>query len=266
MSVARGFQLAMSADTSGFIDKTLRQTQTVPDLKLKGGLFPLTSLELVDYNETWLREQLQKKTNEAPEFFKQAPVILNTEQFSGDACDVDLKKIKALCAEYGLMLVALRSNEAGLQQQAIDLGMGLLSANRKRGGNGGGDGAQHPVKGRRSTDTFKNTIIKSPVRSGQQVYASGGDLIVMAPVSAGAEILADGNIHVYGPIRGRALAGVNGDINAGVFCQSLEAELISIAGRYTTLEDSESHYWKQPVHIFLQDDEFCIEPLPVPSR
>ena len=106
-----------------------------------------------------------------------------------------------------------------------------------------------------------NMLVTTPVRSGQQLYAPGGDLIVLAPVSAGAEILADGNIHVYAPLRGRALAGVKGDTEARVFCQSLEAELISIAGSYKVNEDLRGELWKKPIKAHLSNDQLIIDPL-----
>jgi septum site-determining protein MinC len=99
------------------------------------------------------------------------------------------------------------------------------------------------------------------VRSGQQVYAPEGDLIILAPVQAGAEVLATGNIHVYGPLRGRALAGVHGQGQARVFCQSLEAELVSIAGQYKISEDLQKLGWKKPVQIQLRDDLLVATPL-----
>ncbi|MCP5161078.1 MAG: septum site-determining protein MinC [Hahellaceae bacterium] len=104
-------------------------------------------------------------------------------------------------------------------------------------------------------------VITTPVRSGQQIYAAGGDLIVMAPVSAGAEILADGNIHVYGPLRGRALAGVKGNSGARIFCQSLEAELVSIAGQYKISEDLQGDRWRKNAQICLREDRLEIRPL-----
>ena len=104
-------------------------------------------------------------------------------------------------------------------------------------------------------------MITQPVRSGQQVYAPGGDLIVLAPVSAGSELLADGHIHVYGPLRGRALAGVRGDTNARIFCQSLEAELVSVAGQYKVAEDLRRQQWKEAVQISLEGDSLKIEAL-----
>ncbi len=97
-----------------------------------------------------------------------------------------------------------------------------------------------------------------PVRSGTQIYARGGDLIVTAAVSAGAEVMADGNIHVYGRLRGRALAGAAGDTAARIFCTRLEAELISIAGRYLVSEQLPAEYQGGPAQIALVDDALTI--------
>ena len=97
-----------------------------------------------------------------------------------------------------------------------------------------------------------------PVRSGTQIYARGGDLIVTAAVSPGAEIMADGNIHVYGALRGRALAGVAGDIGARIFCTRLEAELVSIAGRYLVSEQLPVEHQGGAVQIALLDDRLTI--------
>ena len=104
-------------------------------------------------------------------------------------------------------------------------------------------------------------VVTEPVRSGQQVFADSGDLIVMAPVSAGAEVIARGNVHIYGPLRGRALAGVNGDESARIFCQRLEAELIAVAGLYKVSEDIDRAHWRRRVHIGLEADRLVIAPL-----
>jgi septum site-determining protein MinC len=84
---------------------------------------------------------------------------------------------------------------------------------------------------------------------------------VMGPVSAGAELLADGNIHVYSSLRGRALAGISGDTNARIFCHSLEAELVSIAGLYRVSEDLDASVFKKQVHIYLDDGYLRMDPL-----
>ena len=98
-------------------------------------------------------------------------------------------------------------------------------------------------------------IITSPVRGGQTVYAEGCDLVVIASVSPGAELMADGNIHVYGPMRGRALAGHKGNTKARIFCQQLSAELVSIAGKYRVSEDlRRDPLWGTGVQISMSSD------------
>jgi septum site-determining protein MinC len=109
--------------------------------------------------------------------------------------------------------------------------------------------------------TAASLVVTEPVRSGQRIFADRGDLVVIASVSSGAELIAQGNIHVYGPLRGRALAGVNGDRSARIFCQSLEAELIAIAGLYRTSDDLGPSTRNQRVQAFLKDDTLCVEPL-----
>jgi len=104
-------------------------------------------------------------------------------------------------------------------------------------------------------------VVTNPVRSGQRILADRGDLVVVGSVSSGAELIARGNIHVYGAMRGRALAGANGDTNARIFCQSLEAELIAIAGIYRTTDDIENSLRKQRAQVFLKDETLYIEPL-----
>src|SRR5690606_16388031 len=99
------------------------------------------------------------------------------------------------------------------------------------------------------------------VRSGRQIYAQGGDLVIVGPVSPGAELLADGSIHVYGALRGRALAGVSGDERARIFCQSLEAELISIAGLYRIAEDIDRAVLRKQVQIYLEEGRLRFAPV-----
>jgi septum site-determining protein MinC len=105
------------------------------------------------------------------------------------------------------------------------------------------------------------TIIDRPLRSGQQVYAKG-DLIVLGLVSFGAEVIAEGNIHIYAPLRGRALAGVHGNLDARIFCTCLEPELISIAGIYRTTENPlPADVLSKAVQIWLNEEKLMIEPL-----
>lgn len=118
--------------------------------------------------------------------------------------------------------------------------------------------AAEPVRLATSSQT---TVIDKPLRSGQRIYAKG-DLVVLGLVSYGAEVIAEGNIHIYAPLRGRALAGVQGNHDARIFCTCLEPELISIAGIYRTTENPlPADVHGKPVQIWLEEEKLMIEPL-----
>jgi septum site-determining protein MinC len=104
-------------------------------------------------------------------------------------------------------------------------------------------------------------LVTRPIRSGQRVYAAGRDLVVLASVSSGAEVIADGNIHVYGTLRGRALAGVRGNREARIFCLKLQAELVAIAGQYRVSDQLESAQTDVPTQIYLAEKRLLIEAL-----
>jgi septum site-determining protein MinC len=106
------------------------------------------------------------------------------------------------------------------------------------------------------------TIVTEPVRAGQQIHAGGGDLVVLAPVSPGAELLAEGHVHVYSSLRGRAHAGIGGDHNARIFCHSLNAQLVSIAGLYLVNAEVDERWLGQRVQIRCVDEAIVMEPLP----
>jgi septum site-determining protein MinC len=109
--------------------------------------------------------------------------------------------------------------------------------------------------------TLPGLTVRTPVRSGQVIHAVGGDLVVLAPVSSGAELIADGNIHVYGPLRGRALAGARGNSDVSIFCLSLEAEFISIAGRYLMAEEISKLARGKPARAYLEEESLVITAL-----
>jgi len=104
-------------------------------------------------------------------------------------------------------------------------------------------------------------LIDKPVRTGQQIYARDTDLIVMGSIAPGAEVIADNNIHVYGPLRGRALCGVSGNTSTRIFCKSLEAELVSVAGNYRVLEEIPEDLRGKPAQIWLDGEKLNIGPL-----
>ena len=104
-------------------------------------------------------------------------------------------------------------------------------------------------------------VITQPVRSGQVIYAQNADLVVLAPVNPGAQVIADGHIHIYAPLRGRAVAGVQGLLGARIFCQRLEAELIAISGAYLTADDIPEARRGRPAQIHLEAGECRIAAL-----
>lgn len=233
-----------------------------PSFRLKGGRVTITTLELYNYDYANFTEQLADTVQSAPDFFRQTPVILSLEKCRQDGF-IDFIELGELCREYGLVPVAVRGGNEEHTLSANVAGLPTLPPARERLDV---PATPEPEAPQEAPDIpilqgSSNRLITQPIRSGQQIYAPGGDLIVIASVSAGAEILADGNIHVYGPLRGRALAGVKGDTEARIFCQSLEAELISIAGHYKVNEDLRSQNWKQAAHAQLIEDQLIITAL-----
>ncbi|MGF1528592.1 MAG: septum site-determining protein MinC [Candidatus Competibacterales bacterium] len=222
--------------------------------ELKGSLFTLSVLYLRHTDCGAIDGYLAVKARQAPEFFKNAPVVIDLEAFDGDdEARIDFSRLYQLLRQRGLAPVGVRHGGHFLRQAAFDAGLPLLPD------------ARSPSPGR-ETATNAGTgsasrLITTPVRSGQQVYAADGDLVVLGTISAGAEVLADGHIHIYGPLRGRALAGAKGNTQARIFCQSLEAELVAIAGAYRVIEQPEAEAWGKPVHVYLADQRLVIEPL-----
>lgn len=104
-------------------------------------------------------------------------------------------------------------------------------------------------------------VVRQPVRSGQVVYAAGNDLIVLAPVNPGAQLIADGNIHVYAPLRGRAVAGAHGCLEARIYCQRLQAELVGIDAAYLACEDIPATHVGKPAQIFVENGRCVVAPL-----
>ncbi|HVK98821.1 MAG TPA: septum site-determining protein MinC [Dongiaceae bacterium] len=229
--------------------------------KLKGSRVTMTILELYRYDYQSFNATLASTVNSAPDFFNQTPVILSLEKCAPD-CYIDFIELGELCREYGLVPVAIRGGSDDQSVSASVAGLPKLPPASMSGKSTDIIPEATTVREVRvEVPVSANKLITTPIRSGQQVYAPGGDLIIMAPVSAGAEILADGNIHVYGPLRGRALAGVKGDASARIFCQCLEAELISIAGHYKVNEDLQKEHWKDRIQARLEGNQLVISPL-----
>ena len=202
---------------------------------------------------------------QAPDFFRNTPVVIDLEDFAAGNGVVDFALLVGLLRGYGMVPVGVRGGNAAQNEAAQVLELAILaSAKPAVAKPKQAPAAEPPTHARPASPAAGarpggvNMLVTRPVRSGQRVYAAGGDLIVIAQVSAGAELLADGNIHVYGTMRGRALAGVKGNRDCRIFCQNLQAELVSVAGNYR-LSENLQELTGRAVQIYLDDRSLVVE-------
>jgi septum site-determining protein MinC len=245
-----------------------------------------------------MRAELTRRFEATPEFFANDVVAIDVRRLA-DNERVPLAEIAQLLDSVRMRPVGVVANPG--QAWASESALPLLEARDRRGapqksaGEEGGESAA-PVQGElpivepataafgepaaapeavaadantatpgaepvKLATSSQTTVIDKPLRSGQRIYAKG-DLVVLGLVSYGAEVIAEGNIHIYAPLRGRALAGVHGNHDARIFCTCLEPELISIAGIYRTTETPlPPDVLGKPVQIWLDEEKLMIEPL-----
>ena len=221
--------------------------------ELKGSLFTLTVLRLFQSDPTAIERHLAEKIKQAPSFFNNTPVVIDLEALADSKEGVDFKGLYELLRGRGMIPVGIRNGSPKQHAAARRAGLPVLPESRS----GGGPKKPDPPE----PTPARTRVVAHSVRSGQEVYVADGDLIVLGAVSAGADVMADGNIHVYGPLRGRALAGVKGDVDTWIFCQLLEAQLVSIAGRYEVYEQLDASERGKAVQIHLREERLIIEPL-----
>lgn len=230
-----------------------------PAFELKGRMLTLTILRLLDADLEHFLADLEARIAEAPAFFDGMPVILDLTPVAASGIDdIWLSELAHHLWQSGLAPVAVTAGDPRVENTAQAAGLGVM---RQPGGGSTREVDTGPAPARPEPASATARLVTQPVRSGQQIYARGGDLVVLAPVSPGAEVLADGNIHVYSNLRGRALAGVQGDADARIFCQQLNAELIAIAGCYRVSEDIDEASRGHSVQVRLAGETLHIEPL-----
>lgn len=222
--------------------------------KLKGRLFTLTVIQLLETRLTAIAEQVEQLTEKAPRLFDNTPVVLDCSAVVHEA--LDLQAICERLRSYHIIPVAIQGGNSALEGLAQTLGLAVFHSTSQH---------EKPFLDNKVPqpsvvpEMHHTKLIHTPIRSGQQIVAKGGDLIITSSVSHGAELLADGHIHVYGALRGRALAGLDGNVNARIFCHALDAELVSIAGHYRLSDAITPRH--TPCQIFLQDGHIHIESL-----
>ena len=241
--------------------------------EIKSANLPLLALRLKSADLKALASELTQQYGDLPDFFDNEPLVIDLSALAPGSEAVDFVGLIALLRSHRLVPLAFKG---GTEAQTADaLVAGLVAAPDAVAAR------VNPAPARPETETDPAPVtpepppppvaqpalvIDKPLRSGQQVYARGRDLVVMAMVNAGAEVIADGHIHVYAPLRGKAIAGARGNVDARIFALSLEPELISIAGIYRTTENAlPPEVWGHATQVRLvagpEGERLVMEPL-----
>ncbi|MEY4561095.1 MAG: hypothetical protein RLZZ618_372 [Pseudomonadota bacterium] len=240
--------------------------------ELKSATLSVVALVLRTTDLAALTGAMSAQFGGSPDLFSHDPVVIDLSAVADDSLPLDVPALVALLAGYRMLPVAVRGGTEAQMAAALQAGLGeapaadplpLARAAAPAEPQTAAPAEPAPAPTIINVPTPVPTmLIDKPLRSGQQVYAKGGDLIVMAAVNFGAEVLADGNIHVYGPLRGKAVAGVKGNSDARIFSTCMEPELVSIAGTYRTTESPlPADVVGKPAQIRLDDGRLVFEPL-----
>ena len=232
------------------------------DNELKGTTFTISVLHLSDGNPDRIRQLLEAKVAQAPQFFNCAPLVLNVERLSEIP---DFEQLRELVESEDFVLVGITgARDEAMKTAAKAAGLAVMVSGKSR--------KTDPEPAAPAPDPVEaapvapvqapmepSKVHVGPVRSGQQIYAAGTSLVVLGSVSPGAEVIADDSIHVYGALRGRAIAGAKGNPLARIYCQQLQAELLSIAGTFQLSDALPAGLIQEPVHIRLDNEQLRID-------
>lgn len=259
--------------------------------EIKSANLPLVALLLKSADLSLLARELSARFGDIPDFFDHDPLLIDLTPLNAAASRlgtepdaVDFPALMHLLRQFSVVPIAIKG--ANASQLAAGLAAGLVPAPDARVAASSPPTLDKPHNVAAPAKTPKNApaapaaapaptpmvmapeaplgalVIHKPLRSGQQIYARGRDLVVLAMVNAGAEIIADGHIHVYAPLRGKAIAGARGNTDARIFALSLEAELISIAGIYRTSENPlPANVLGKPTQVRLEGEKLVMDAL-----
>lgn len=241
---------------------------TSPDLK--GSSFTLSVLHLADNEIAKTVDFLKEKVAQAPAFFSSAPIVIDVSQVEAD---IDYLALKEGIYDAGLVPVGVTgTKDKRVHELAAKAGLAVMNTSKP---------PKAPIAAATPTESpqehvqtnqiqmvsqeemIPTKIIRTPIRSGQQVYAKNCDLIIFNNVGAGAEVIADGSIHIYGTLRGRAIAGAKGHKDATIICSDLQAELISVAGNYWISDQIGEEHWQKRVVVSSTSDTLHVDILTI---
>ena len=225
---------------------------------LKSATLTLVALVVKSPHLPELADQLRLRLGASTEFFNQDPVLIDLAQIQDSPEEIDFRGLIELMRSYSMVPVAVRGGSA--VQMAAAQAVGLCEVPPQEGPPPSRAAVSVPAASRPASVM----VVDRPLRSGQQIYAKGADLVILALVNHGAEVIADGSIHVYAPLRGKAIAGATGDVNARIFTTCMEPELISIAGIYQTTDPPlPMEVRGKSAQVRLDGDTLIIEPIKV---
>lgn len=222
-------------------------------IDIRFGQVGLMQVRLHTLDTGAILDDLSGRVASAPQFFNRTGVCVDLSALKSVPQINELHSVFGAIRRAGMMPIGLAQGPAGVEELARALDTAVLSqvtAQRKPAAPAAK--AVEPVPEPAANPSLMHN---QPVRSGQRVYARNRDLIVTAMVGAGAEVMADGCVHLYGPLRGRVMAGVRGDANARVFCQEFNAELVSIAGVFRVFETVPPELAGKPVQAWLSGED-----------
>lgn len=225
------------------------ETAAHSPVRLRGRAHPLLTLEIADLGLAALEAALEARLGGTAGFFRHAPVLLDLSALPPGAGGRVAALVEAV-RRFGLVPAAFRARWPEVERAALAAGLGRMLE---------GEAGQDLAAPR---ERRPSVIVSEPVRSGQRIYAAEADLIVLHSVSPGAQLLADGCIHVYGALRGSASAGVGSDPHARIFAKIMDAELLSIAGLWIGAEEFPPEWVKRPAQLKISDGWLRFAPLP----
>lgn len=230
--------------------------------QVRGSLQTVLSLRILSPHDPNFIPLLVDKIAHSPDFFRSAPLVLDVGAIASQP-PLDLALLAEHLRQHRLVPVGIQNGTSEWDEAATAAGLatfGAGSPTRQAAEPPPGSPAM-PAAGPTTAPRGRPArVIAEPVRGGQQIVADG-DLVVTAPVSAGAELAASGHIHVYGTLRGRAFAGIEGDETALIFCDQLEAELLSIAGVHLVSEGIDQKHQRRRARVALEGERLVIHVL-----
>jgi septum site-determining protein MinC len=224
---------------------------------VQGAVFTVMVVRAGMLRDPAFEHELAEQIRRSPRFFLNAPVVLDLKEAAEFVHEAEFAEAREILRRHTLTLIGVQNATPTQLDVAANVGLASFAPNAPQPSRSSSRGPTRSASAM-SAAAAKTRMVTQPVRSGTQIYARGADLVVTAAVSPGAEIIADGNIHVYGALRGRALAGAGGDVDARIFCSRLEAELVSIAGRYLVSEQLPPEQQGFPVQIALVDERLTV--------